>query len=294
MILKFLKIFLQNLHKNKLLTDTILENNKSFDILFIQEPSWSIICSIPSSVSEKGEDIIGTLHHLSWIMFTRLTIGNSEYSIVITYINVRLIKLCFYSEKTFSIIFNHWDINLISFFNHSIMCFIINVYSDDQQTTLKYLKNTEVNLNNVLIMIGDFNIRNNIWNSSYPHHLAYVNTFQEIVDSFNLELSLPVNQVPTQYTDNPQDSNLVLDLMFFCADAEEFNNHLISLNLCSLSNHAFLSVYTIIKEEVIQDKKQTIIKNSEEEKEFINKLRNRISCINTTNILNSNILEDVT
>jgi len=55
---------------------------------------------------------------------------------------------------------NHRDINLISFFNNSIICFIINIYSDKQQLALKYLKDIEVNLNNVLIMIGDFNIRN--------------------------------------------------------------------------------------------------------------------------------------
>ena len=41
------------------------------------------------------------------------------------------------------------------------MCFIINIYSDNQQTALKYLKDTEVNLNNVLIIIGNFNIRDN-------------------------------------------------------------------------------------------------------------------------------------
>jgi len=41
------------------------------------------------------------------------------------------------------------------------MCFIINIYSDDQQFTLKYLKDTEVKLNNILIMIRDFNIRDN-------------------------------------------------------------------------------------------------------------------------------------
>jgi len=39
MILKSLKIFSQNVHKNRLLTDTLLENNKDFDIIFIQEPS---------------------------------------------------------------------------------------------------------------------------------------------------------------------------------------------------------------------------------------------------------------
>ena len=82
--------------------------------------------------------------------------------------------------------------------------------------------------------------------------------------------------------------------MFLCANIEEFNNYLISLDFCSPSNYALLFFCIIIKKEVIQDKKQTIIKNSEEEKEFINELRNRISCINTTNILNSDIPEGVT
>jgi len=53
-------------------------------------------------------------------------------------------------------------------------------------------------------------------------------------------------------------------------------------------------VCIIIEEEVIQDRKQTIVKNSKEEKEFINDLRNRISCVNATNILNCKMLEYIT
>jgi len=30
------------------------ESNKEFDIIFIQEPPWSIIWSIPSSLSKEG------------------------------------------------------------------------------------------------------------------------------------------------------------------------------------------------------------------------------------------------
>ena len=56
---------------------------------------------------------------------------------------------------------NYRDINLISFFNNDIICFIIKIYSDEQQTALKYLKNIETNLNNILIITRDFNIRNN-------------------------------------------------------------------------------------------------------------------------------------
>jgi len=39
MIIKSLKLFSQNVWMNKLLTGMILENNKNFDIVFIQEPS---------------------------------------------------------------------------------------------------------------------------------------------------------------------------------------------------------------------------------------------------------------
>jgi len=35
---------------------------------------------------------------------------------------------------------------------------IINIYSDNHQPTLKYLKDTEVNLNNILIITEDFSI----------------------------------------------------------------------------------------------------------------------------------------
>lgn len=97
-----------------------------------------------------------------------------------------------------------------------------------------------------------------------------------------------------QYADNFQDSNLVLNLMFFHANTEEFNNHSILTNFQGPSNHASLSVHITIEKESIQEKKLTIVKNSEEEKEFINDLRNRISYIKTTNICNSEKLEEVT
>jgi len=41
------------------------------------------------------------------------------------------------------------------------MFFILNIYSDNQQNALKYLKDTEVNLNNVVIITRNFNIINN-------------------------------------------------------------------------------------------------------------------------------------
>ena len=51
-----------------------------------------------------------------------------------------------------------------------------------------------------------------------------------------------------RYVDNSRDSNLVINLMFFWANLEEFNTHIISLNLQSPSDYTSLSVNIIIKE----------------------------------------------
>ena len=77
-----------------------------------------------------------------------------------------------------------------------ILCFI-NVYSDNQQFTLKYLKDTKVNLNDTLIITGDFNIRDNNWNLLYLYYSIYVDILREISDNFNLELSISINHIPT-------------------------------------------------------------------------------------------------
>jgi len=98
-----------------------------------------------------------------------------------------------------------------------------------------------------------FNIRANDWDLSYPHHLSYVNTLWEVVDNFGLELSTFINLVLTWYVDNFQDLNSVLDLIFLRTELEEFNNHVISPDLWSSSNHAFLLVSIIIEEEFIQE-----------------------------------------
>ena len=80
---------------------------------------------------------------------------------------------------------------------------------------MKYLKDTEINLNNVFIITGDFNIRDNDWDPVYLYHSIHADTFREIVGSFSLELFMPIIQVLMRYIDNPRDFSLVIDLMFF-------------------------------------------------------------------------------
>ena len=73
------------------------------------------------------------------------------------------------------------------------MCLIINVYSDNQQSILKYLKDIEMNLNNILIMIVNFNIRDNNWNPLYLYYFIYINILRKIANSLNLEILLSVD-----------------------------------------------------------------------------------------------------
>jgi len=63
-------------------------------------------------------------------------------------------------------------------------------------------------------MTSDFNICDSDWDLFYFHHSIHADTLHEISDSLSLELSTPINPVSTQYTDNAQDSNLVINLMF--------------------------------------------------------------------------------
>ena len=90
----------------------------------------------------------------------------------------------------------------------------MNVYSDSSHSALKYLKNTEINIHNLLIMTGDFNIRDSLWDPSFPHHSSISDDLIIIVDSFNLKLLLLTNPIPTRYSDTKGESNSVIDLMF--------------------------------------------------------------------------------
>jgi len=159
MILQNLRIFSQNVCKNYLVINTILETQMHFNIILIQEPLWSIICKAPSISNSEGEDLIGTVHHPNWLLFTSIPVNRLNSSRVSAYINIHLSSLRF---TLCSDIISHRDILLILFLNDHVCYYIMNIYSNSSHTALKYLKDTEVNLDNVIAMTGDFNIRNSL------------------------------------------------------------------------------------------------------------------------------------
>jgi len=194
MIVKNLKIFSQNVWKNFLIVNTILETQSQFNIVFIQEPPWSEIHRIPSSLDCEDETLMGTTHHPNWLSFARIPSEGLDSPRVITYINICFSSFYFLLHKD---IINHRDIILISFTNNHICYYIMNVYSDSSHSALKYLKDTEVNIDNVLLMTGDFNIRDSLWDPSFPFHSSISDDLIIIANSFNLSLSTPINLLQT-------------------------------------------------------------------------------------------------
>jgi len=106
------KIFSQNIWKNNLIMNTILEVNFNLDIIFIQELSWSTICSIPSSGNCKGKSSVGVVNYSKWLMFTRTSETENDFPRVIIYVNIRLAFFCF---SLCNNIINHRDILLVFF-----------------------------------------------------------------------------------------------------------------------------------------------------------------------------------
>ena len=148
----------------------------------------------------------------------------NDFPKVIIYINIRLSSLHFSLHKD---IISYRNILLISFFNNNDNFWLMNIYSDSSHSALKYLKDTETNIRNLLIMTSDFNIHDSSWDPSFSYYSSISDNLIIVVDSFNSDLSSPTNQVSTKYLNTSGESNSIIDLIFLQSRSTELNNHLI-------------------------------------------------------------------
>ena len=190
-------------------------------------------------------------------------------------------------------IINHRDISLIFFFNNNVCYYIMNVYSDSSHIALKYLKDTEVNIDNIILMTGDFNIRDSLWDLSFPFHSSLSDNLIIIVDSFNLALSTPTNPCLTRYSDMAGESNSVIDLMFLRYGLSELDQHSILPDCQLSSDHAPLSIDIPIFKEIIQTLKLSLAPKSDQETTFIEDIISNFKIMNTSNIEDTEKLEQV-
>ena len=229
-------------------------------------------------------------HYSNWSTFSRTLLDASESPRVIVYINIHIFSLCF---SLWNDILNYRDLSCIFFFNQSSSYFLINIYSDLSQLALKYLKNTEVNINNDLTMTRNLNIRNSFWNPNFPYYSTYRDTLFDTADSFQLEISKPTKFFLIRYSNNNQDSNSVLDLIFLHLFSTEFDNYYIYPDWRLTSNYAPITVNILIFDECIPTKKWFLIKNSDEENYFIEELANIIKWIDIFSSQSIEALENI-
>ena len=167
----------------------------------------------------------------------------------------------------------------------------MNVYSDSSHTALKYLKDTEVNIDNIVLMTGNFNIRNSLWDSTFSFHSSLSNDLIIIMDSFNLALSTPTNPCPIRYSDTVGESNLVIDLMFLRYGFSELDQYSILPDSRLSSDHTLLSIVIPIFEEIILTLKLSLAPKSNQENTFIDDIISNFKTMNTSNIENTEKLE---
>ena len=158
----------------------------------------------------------------------------------------------------------------------------MNIYSNAFQSALKYLKDTEVNINNLIFMTDDFNIRDSLWDPLFPYHSSISNDLFILVDSFNLDLSTSTDPIPTRYSDIPGELDSVIDLMFLHNRSSKLNCHSIHLSWRLTSEYVPLTITITIEEEHVMTSKFSLSKDSEEEEEFIKEVTHVFKLLNNT------------
>jgi len=146
------------------LVDTFLESQKDhYDIFFVQKPPWNFICYAPSTVSLEEDKVVGASIHPDWTQVVRVPRDSEDVPRVMAFIHSRLSRLSLRRD-----VVDHRDILLLSFFNRGECHFLMNVYSDDHHSAVKFMLDQIIDIPNLLYMGEDFNIRDAEWDPAAP------------------------------------------------------------------------------------------------------------------------------
>ncbi|KAF9471349.1 hypothetical protein BDN70DRAFT_901416 [Pholiota conissans] len=181
-----------------------------FDILFIQEPPWSLICKTVSSSNKDGGDVIGVPKHPEWITVVPVTKPDCKPR-VLAYCHNRLTHL---QPSLCRDIIDHPDIIALSVFTHGQTLNFMNIYSDDQNTVIFHVAGKSGSLPSFVYIGGDFNYHSSVWDPKESSHRMVPVALLESAADLGLELAMPDNPGPMLYPYNQEFCPLVIDLIF--------------------------------------------------------------------------------
>ncbi|KAF8660768.1 hypothetical protein AX14_007331 [Amanita brunnescens Koide BX004] len=203
----------QNVHKSRLTVHELLETlQNDIDFLFIQENPSSFIRNVPSALDEKGDPLVGPVHHRRWQCVEKTSVHSTSQ--VAIYINTRFLDN-FQLFPDFSplidpnilpVTLKHNSIKSLSFT-------IINVYNPPKTRNSAVLSLFDIlpKYRDALVIQGDFNLPSGIWdpgrNNSSPLSIELFNRLSD--ESFGL-----ANDEGAPTWTNRRGSYSVLDLIF--------------------------------------------------------------------------------
>ena len=115
----------------------------------------------------------------------------------------------------------------------------------------------------------------------------------DIADLFSTALSKPTKNFPIRFSDNDQNLNSVLNLVFTRPSSVEFNCHYIYPDWRLTSDHALITVNVPIRNEYIPTKQWSLVKGSNKENQFIEDPIQFTKNLNTLSIQDTESLEEV-
>uniref|UniRef100_A0A8H7XYV7 Uncharacterized protein n=1 Tax=Psilocybe cubensis TaxID=181762 RepID=A0A8H7XYV7_PSICU len=181
-----------NCAKSALSVETILKRcNNMYNVLFIQKPPWRIVRTAPSTISKKGDDVIGTPLHSAWLPIVHLPEPGTRPR-VMAYVSNRL---SVYHPSMRRDLINHCNVLILTLFSHGESYNLMNVYSDNTHTAINHLKGMAPDL-------------------GFTGHLASATDLTSLAAEIGLQRASFVNPGPTHFPRIVGNRASVIDLVF--------------------------------------------------------------------------------
>jgi hypothetical protein len=166
-VVKEIRILSQNVNRNGLYIDMLLETLKdSYNIIFVQEPPWKVICKTVSTKNPHGDNVVGVPKHPDWLYIVWSMVGG-DTPCVMAYVHNCLARLR--PALRHGIVDHH---NILILLLHPVgdTVNLMNIYSDNHNYTICHLYEEVNNLLAFHYMGSAFNCHSEVWDSNVSHH----------------------------------------------------------------------------------------------------------------------------